>query len=199
MGVKDINVAEILITLGGLLSPNHHELNLLLNSFHRFRTRGVNITLDYSSPRYNMAADNNNNNEGLSTDELLAAGDPMSCKDIFWDALVANNEELAVRAGQTISVPNVVQQTFNFDEDEEGETLQVDDEGTLVAPIEPNSPSVVENAWNSSKPTSLTMVDYEAMCLCKKDSKAGKIDYRACAEVGCQPTNHKDRKDGEIW
>jgi len=113
-----------------------------------------------------MAADNNNNNEGLSTDELLAAGDPMSCKDIFWDALVANNEELAVRAGQTISVPNVVQQTFNFDEDEEGETLQVDDEGTLVAPIEPNSPSVVENAWNSSKPTSLTMVDYEAMCLC---------------------------------
>ena len=143
-----------------------------------------------------MATNNNNNNEVLSADEILVAGDPTSCKDIFWSALTADNEELAVRAGKCINVSPVVQQSFDFDEDVAGEIIEAGEEGTLVQPIEPNSPSVVENAWNSNKLTSLVMLDFDTMCLCKKDSQAGKLDYRACAEENCDKTNHKDLADG---
>ena len=38
--------------------------------------------------------------------------------------------------------------------------------------------------------------DSNTMCLCKKDLKVGKKDYRACALIGCSNTNHKDAKDG---
>ena len=38
--------------------------------------------------------------------------------------------------------------------------------------------------------------DSNTMCLCKKDLKVGKKDYRACALIGCSNINHKDAKDG---
>ena len=65
-------------------------------------------------------------------------------------------------------------------------------------PIEPDSPTVVLNAWNNSKKTELVMLDFVLMCLCKNDIKGGcNLDFRACITPDCQSLSHRGMEKGD--
>ena len=140
-------------------------------------------------------------NEGLSADELTAASDPISCRQVFWDALAVADESLAVEAASLARPPAVTSQRFDFDEVDDvlgdgriGEGMY----SPLVLPVEPGSPSAVLNAWNSVSKTVLFELEFDKMCLAKNptDKGAGKMDFRACVTEGCQLVSHRGVEDG---
>ena len=107
-------------------------------------------------------------NEGLSSDNLMMAGDPISRRQTFWDALAIAGEGLAIQAAEIVRPPPVTVQTFDFSE--EGELIGELDEGKFLT-IEPYSPIMVLNAWNNTKKTGLVVLDYDLMCLCKSEAR----------------------------
>ena len=60
-----------------------------------------------------MATDN----EGLPSNKLMAAGDPILHRQAFWDTLAIADEGLAVQAAAIVHPPPVT--AFGFGEDEE--------------------------------------------------------------------------------
>ena len=66
--------------------------------------------------------------DGLSAEQIQAASDPISCKDLFWEALAQGDERVALDAAARIRLPPVQQQTaFPFPDEGEGKTAEVDD------------------------------------------------------------------------
>ena len=127
-------------------------------------------------------------NEGLSSDNLMTAGDPISCRQAFWDALVIADEGLAIQATKIVRPPPVTVQTFNFSE--EGELIDELDEDKFLT-IELDSLIVVLNAWNNPKKTGLVVLNYDSMCLCKSEARGGgKLDFRACVTADCRLLSH---------
>ena len=103
-------------------------------------------------------------NEGLSSDDLMTAGDPISCRQAFWDALAIADEGLVIQAVNIVCPLPVTVQTFDFSE--EGGLVDELGKGKFLM-IEPDSPIVVLNALNNPKKTGLVVLDYDSMCLCK--------------------------------
>ena len=127
-------------------------------------------------------------NEGLLPDKLLAAGDPISCRQVFWDALAIADEGLAVQAAMLVRPPPVT--AFDFDESDN--LLGEEERYGKCLPVEPDTPTVVLNVWNSSKKTGLVALEYARMCLCKSDIKGGgKKDVCACVTPDCQSLSHQ--------
>ena len=65
----------------------------------------------------------------------MAAGDPISCRQAFWDALTIADEGLAIQAARIVRSPPVTMQRFNFSE--EGELVDELCEGKFLT-IEPD-------------------------------------------------------------
>ena len=114
-------------------------------------------------------------NEGLSSDDLMTAGDPISCRQAFRDALAVADDGLAIQAAEIVRPPPMTVQTCDFSE--EGELIGELDEGKFLT-IESDSPVVVLNAWNNNKKTGLVVLDYDSMCLSRSKARGGgKLDF----------------------
>ena len=144
--------------------------------------------------------------EGLSAEQIHTASDPISCRDLFWNAMARGESRVAKEAALRLVVPEVttenVEGAFAFsqealgDESKAGEDESAaEDEGALALmarPVEPDTPSAVKSFWNHGSDVGVILVDFEAMCLCRLDTGTGLKDFRACSRIGCDITIHHD-------
>ena len=137
--------------------------------------------------------------EGFNAHWAENPSDPISLRQHFWDALAVADEGLAAEAAARVRPPEVSVQSFDFDDVDEFDAAG--EEGTLVQPVEPGSPSAVLNAWNNKNKTVLIELDFDKMCLVrnpldKYERGAGKKDFRACIKVGCETVAHRTPSKG---
>ena len=125
--------------------------------------------------------------EGLSAEQILAASDPMSCKNLFWEALARGDRRVALDAASRISLPAVSDSSFSFSEEDAGEgkspyDVEVEEGALLIAmPVEPETPPNVISCWNTEKSVGTIIVNFDTMCLARMDKGKGVRDFRACS------------------